>query len=223
MSWLHVDPTILSKLLIERHARTLLFVLIVAGFFLSWLLTCWMRRYALHTHLVDNPNERSSHSAPTPRGGGVAFVLLFLLLTLAMGVFGWVEQRLMIASLGAGAMVAVLGFVDDRSGLPARWRFLGHLAAAIWVLAWMGPVPPVPLFGVVVHLSYAGPLLCALYIVWMINLFNFMDGIDGIASVEAITTSLGGALLWWLAGSGNGWVVPWCLPATTSARRPGWW
>ena len=50
-------------------------------------------------------------------------------------------------------------------------------------------------------------MLCALYIVWMINLFNFMDGIDGIASVEAITTSLGGALLWWLAGSGNGWIA----------------
>ena len=53
-------------------------------------------------------------------------------------------------------------------------------------------------------MSYAGPPLCGLYLVWMVNLFNFMDG---IASVEAITATLVGALLWWLAGSGTGWLV----------------
>ncbi len=183
------------------------FLIVLAAFGLAWLLTLLVRRYALHTDLLDHPNERSSHTVPTPRGGGVGIVLSFLAIILAVGLLGLIEQQLMIAALGAGSMVAMLGFVDDRSSLPARWRFLGHLAAAIWVLAWMGPVPPVPLFGVVVDLSYAGPLLCALYLVWMINLFNFMDGIDGIASVEAITTSLGGALLWWLAGSGNGWIA----------------
>jgi Fuc2NAc and GlcNAc transferase len=184
-----------------------LFLIAPAAFGLAWLLTLLVRRYALHTDLLDHPNERSSHTLPTPRGGGVAIVLSFLAIIIAVGLLGLIEQRLMIATLGAGAMVAVLGFVDDRSSLPARWRFLGHLVAAIWVLGWMGPVPPVPLFGVMFHLSYAGPLLCALYLVWMINLFNFMDGIDGIASVEAITTSLGGALLWWLAGSGSGWIA----------------
>ena len=179
----------------------------LAGLVASWLLTALVRRYALHTNLLDLPNERSSHTVPTPRGGGVGIVLSCLAIIFVVGLQGLIEQWLMIATLGSGAMVAVLGFVDDRSSLPARWRLLGHLAAAIWVLGWMGPIPPVTLFGVVVNLSYAGPMLCALYLVWMINLFNFMDGIDGIASVEAITTSLGGALLWWLAGSGNGWVV----------------
>ena len=184
-----------------------LFLIVPAAFGLAWLLTRLVRRYALHTDLLDHPNERSSHTVPTPRGGGVGIVLSFLAIILAVGLLGLIEQRLTISALGSGAMVAALGFVDDRSGLPARWRFLGHLAAAFWVLAWMGPVPPVPLFGLVVDLSYAGPILCTLYLVWMINLFNFMDGIDGIASVEAITTSLGGALLWWLAGSGNGWIA----------------
>ena len=185
----------------------LLFLIAAMAFGLAWLLTLLVRRYALHTNLLDHPNDRSSHTVPTPRGGGVGIVLSFLAIILVVGMLGLIERRLMIAALGSGALVAVLGYVDDRSSLPARWRFLGHLAAAIWVLGWMGPVPPVPLFGAVVDLSYAGPMLCALYLVWMINLFNFMDGIDGIASVEAITTSLGGALLWWLAGSGNGWAA----------------
>lgn len=174
---------------------------------LSCLLTALMRRYALRTQMLDLPNERSSHATPTPRGGGVAIVVTFLALIVAMGLLGLIEQGLMAAALGAGLVVALLGFVDDRSSLPARWRFLGHAAAALWVLAWMGRIPPVPLFGKLVDLSYAGPLLSFLYIVWMVNLFNFMDGIDGIASVEAITTTLGGALLWWLAGTGSGWIA----------------
>ena len=185
----------------------LLLIFSMLGSGTAWLLTLVTRRYALHTNLLDMPNRRSSHTVPTPRGGGVGIVLSCLAIIFTVGLLGLIEQRLMIAALGAGGMVAALGFLDDRSSLPARWRFLGHLAAAVWVLGWMGPVPPVPLFGVVVDLSYAGPLLCTLYMVWMINLFNFMDGIDGIASVEAITTSLGGALLWWLAGSGTGWAA----------------
>jgi len=179
----------------------------LVGLAISWALTSLVRRYALATRLLDLPNERSSHTVPTPRGGGVAIVAAFVLLLLLLTVLDWVERRIAIASLGAGLVIALLGFQDDRHGLPARWRFLGHAAAAAWVLWWMGRIPHVPMFGVPIDLSYAGPALCGLYLVWMVNLFNFMDGIDGIASIEAITTSLGGAWLWWLAGSDTGWLV----------------
>ena len=181
--------------------------LLIGALLLSWALTGLVRRYAISADLLDHPNERSSHAVPTPRGGGVAIVASFLLLVLGLGLAGAIEPRLCIAICGSGLLVATLGFMDDRSSLPARWRFLGHAAAAVWVLWWMGRVPQMPVFGTLVDLSYAGPALCGLYLVWMINLFNFMDGIDGIASVEAITTTLGGALLWWLAGSGTGWFV----------------
>ena len=157
--------------------------------------------------MIDLPNERSSHTVPTPRGGGVAIVVSFLLLVAVLGAWGFIEPRLAVAILGAGLLVATLDFMDDRSSLPARWRFLGHAAAAAWVLCWMGRVPHMPVFGTLVDLSYAGPALCGLYLVWMINLFNFMDGIDGIASVEAITTTLGGAVLWWLLGVGTSWLA----------------
>ncbi len=177
------------------------------GFAMAWLFTWAVRRYALHTNLLDHPNDRSSHTVPTPRGGGVAIVASFMLLALAMGLLRLIEQRLMTAALGAGAVVALLGFLDDRASLPARVRFAGHALSAAWCIGWMNAIPRVPIFGQVVDLGWAGPALCGLFIVWMINLFNFMDGIDGIASVEAITTALGGALLWWLAGSGTGWVA----------------
>jgi Fuc2NAc and GlcNAc transferase len=181
--------------------------LLLTGLALSWCLTALARRHALATALMDHPNERSSHSVATPRGGGVAIVASFLLLTLGLGFTGQIERSLAIAIVGAGLLVAGLGYADDRKPLPARWRFLGHAAAAAWVLAWMGPVPAMPLLGVIVDLGWAGPALCGLFLLWMINLFNFMDGIDGIASVEAITVSLGGALLWWLTGTGGGVVL----------------
>ena len=186
---------------------TLMPYLLLCALLLSWALTGTVRRYAVSTQLLDHPNSRSSHLVPTPRGGGIAIVASLLLLTLGLGWAGSIEMPMCIALVGAGALVATLGFIDDRSGMPARWRFLGHATAATWVLAWMGRVPAMPLFGTLVDLSYAGPALCMLYLVWMVNLFNFMDGIDGIASIEAMTTALSGAALWWVAGSGTGWLV----------------
>jgi Fuc2NAc and GlcNAc transferase len=179
----------------------LLALLALAGLLLSWHLTGAAWRHALATELMDRPNARSSHSVATPRGGGVAIVASFLLLTLGLAGAGLVQPALAAAIVGAGLLVAGLGYADDRRPLPARWRFLGHVAAAAWVLGWMEPVPAMPLFGRIVDLGWAGPALCGLFLVWMINLFNFMDGIDGIASVEAITVCLAGALLWWLAGA----------------------
>lgn len=184
-----------------------LFVLVAIGLATAWTLTALARRYALSTQLLDHPNDRSSHTVPTPRGGGVAIVAAFVLLVLAMGLLGFVAQRLVIAALGSGAVVAILGFLDDRASLSARVRFAGHAFAATWCVGWMNAVPIVPIFGRSVDLGWAGPALCGLFIVWMINLFNFMDGIDGIASVEAVITALGGAMLWWLAGSGTAWML----------------
>lgn len=179
----------------------------LVGLAMSCLLTAMARRYALSSQLLDHPNDRSSHTVPTPRGGGIAIVASCLLLAVALSSLGLIEPRLLAATLGAGAVVAILGFMDDRSSVAARWRFMGHAAAATWVVFWLIHIPHVPVFGVILNLHFVGPLISAFYIVWMVNLFNFMDGIDGIASVEAITSALGGALLWWLAGSGSGWML----------------
>jgi Fuc2NAc and GlcNAc transferase len=180
---------------------------LTAGLALSLVLTGLMRRYALQAQLLDRPNERSSHTVPTPRGGGVAIVATFLLLVTVLAALGQIGTPLWAALVASGLVVATLGFLDDRRPLPARWRFAGHLLAAAWVLAWLGPIPPVPILGVAVDLGAAGVALSALYLVWSINLFNFMDGIDGIASLEAIGVACGGAFIWWLVQPGAPWPV----------------
>ena len=184
-----------------------LLILVMLGCVASWALTSSVRRYAMHADIVDRPNERSSHTVPTPRGGGVAIVVSFLGLVAVLFAIGSVDPRLAAALLGSGGVVAVLGFVDDRAPLRARWRFLGHLVAGVWVLYWLGPLPPVPLLGSVVDLGFGAIALALLYLVWSINLFNFMDGIDGIASLEAIAVSLGGAFVWWLTQPQGDWLL----------------
>ncbi|WP_426134520.1 MraY family glycosyltransferase [Pseudomonas sp. PWP3-1b2] len=174
--------------------------LIVVAVLLSFSFTAGMRRYALAKSIIDVPNARSSHSIPTPRGGGVSIVITYLLVLALFGITKFVPSSSVIALGGAGALVALIGFMDDHGHIAARWRLLGHFIAAIWALFWLGGLPPVNFFGVVVDLQWVGHLAAALYLVWMLNLYNFMDGIDGIASVEAISACLGACLLYWLAG-----------------------
>ncbi|WP_449123542.1 MraY family glycosyltransferase [Pseudomonas sp. MPG01] len=169
-------------------------VIVVVSFFLTWTL----RRYALSRSLMDIPNARSSHSVPTPRGGGVAIVLAF---TLALGMLlfaGLMSSSAFFAIAGGGALIAVIGFMDDHGHIAARWRLLGHFAASTWLLFWLGGLPAVEIWGGTFDLGWFGHVLAAFYLVWLLNLYNFMDGIDGIAGVEAVCVCLGACVLYWL-------------------------
>lgn len=168
---------------------------------LSLAMTALLRRYALARSIIDIPNARSSHSLPTPRGGGVAIVVAFLLALLFLGGAGLIDTASLVALFGAGLLVAVIGFMDDHGHIAARWRLLGHFCAAAWLLIWLGGLPPLQVFGFAPEMGWLGHTLAAFYLVWMLNLYNFMDGIDGIASVEAVSVCLGICLLYWLASS----------------------
>ncbi|MHC8291536.1 MraY family glycosyltransferase [Pseudomonas sp. XS1P51] len=173
--------------------------LVPALAFLSFVLTAALRRYALSRSIIDIPNARSSHTIPTPRGGGVAIVMTFLF---SLPVFGMLELapwHQLIAVGGAGALVAVIGFMDDHGHIAARWRLLGHFGAGIWALVCLGGFPPITLFGISLNLHWLGNFFAVVYLVWLLNLYNFMDGIDGIASVEALSACLGACLLYWLS------------------------
>jgi len=182
----------------------------------SLLMTAGLRHYALKRNVIDVPNARSSHTIPTPRGGGVAIVVSFLLAMTVLMFTGTAHVHTLIGLVGGGALIAAVGFMDDHGHIPARWRLLGHFLAAGWILAWMGGLPPVNVLGWVVDLGLAGTLLAAVYLVWMLNLYNFMDGIDGIASIEAITVCLSAAGLYGLTGLGQHAVLPLLLACSVA-------
>ncbi len=151
--------------------------------------------YARKKAILDIPNERSSHTLPTPRGGGVVFVALFLAVILLCPFFFPREASPWLALSGGGLAVAAVGWIDDRKTLPA-WQRLGiHSLAVLWALYHFGGMPSLSLGFTSLPLGMFGSILSFLGGVWMINLYNFMDGIDGLAAGEAVLVSIMSAFL----------------------------
>jgi Fuc2NAc and GlcNAc transferase len=168
--------------------------------FFSFGLTWLISRYALARGVIDLPNLRSSHTAPTPRGGGVAIVFSFSAASLTLFYFNMLPSAQIAALLGAGVFVAINGFWDDHVHIAVRWRLLGHFLASFWVLYWVDGLAPLSFFSWVIELGAFGYLISAIFLVYMLNLYNFMDGIDGIAAIEAVSVCASAAFLYWVKG-----------------------
>ena len=170
---------------------------LVAALLVAVVLTGVVRRYAVSRDLLDVPNPRSSHTVPTPRGGGLAIVATVLTGGLVLLVMGVISPCLFAGLFGAGVLVAGIGYLDDHRNVPARWRILVHFLAGALLLAFAGSLPPVPFLAVELVPGWGGTLLLLVFVVWLLNLYNFMDGIDGIAAVEAVTVCGCAAFLLW--------------------------
>jgi Fuc2NAc and GlcNAc transferase len=182
------------------------------------LLTALVRRFALLRGVLDVPNPRSSHTRATPRGGGVSIVATATLILIVLALRGSVPRDLLLTLAGGGVAVAAVGFADDHYTIPAGPRLAVHILAALWAVYWLGGLGSVRVGAHVAQLGWVGSVLATLGIVWLLNLFNFMDGIDGIAASEAIFIATAGALLssdadgvaaaaWVFAGSCAGFLL----------------
>ena len=154
----------------------------------SVITTGLVTRFLRQKSILDHPNERSSHSIPTPRGGGWGILLV---LVPGWGALG-VAQALLVGLVG----LAGVSWLDDRRGLPPLPRLLvqgGAVGLGLWALGdrlvFQGWLPD--------NLDHVLAALCWL---WFINLFNFMDGIDGLAGSEAASVAIGLALMAAIAG-----------------------
>ncbi len=160
-----------------------------------------MRSYALRKGMIDVPNQRSSHTAATPRGGGVAIASTFLITIFLFGVTGLLSSNVAWALSGGGALIAFAGWKDDQGHLPISVRLPAHFLAAIWALFWLDGMTYLHLGVTTINMGWAGPFITAVGVVWLTNLYNFMDGIDGLAAAQAICAGLGGGLLLFLGGA----------------------
>ncbi len=160
----------------------------------GWLTGRWIT-WARRAQWLDAPGKRRSHEIPTVTAGGWVLVLLWVLGSLAVGL--WLESSL-LHNWPLWLIVVVLSFVgwlDDQQGLPILPRLAVQLCSAAALLFWLWPefLPQQPLFW---RITVAGVLLLA--VVWYINAFNFMDGIDGLAGQQALVTF---ACMAWLAAN----------------------
>ncbi len=147
----------------------------------------WLSR----KQILDHPNERSSHSRPTPRGGGLAVTPVILIGWLIAALAGAALSGQGIVMAGGLALLA-LSWQDDRVSLPARTRLIVHLLA---VLAGLFALPADQLVFQGVLPFWADRAAVAFLWLWFLNLYNFMDGIDGITGVETACLSAGLILL----------------------------
>ena len=156
-----------------------------------------VRSWAARRRILDVPNERSSHTVPTPRVGGLAIVGVTVIgigIAGALGVLA-IESSLAWAVTGS-ILVAGVSFLDDIGELIPPVRLAAHVAAALPVVIVCKGLPAAVIPGVgTVRLGWAGAVLAVVWVVGLTNAFNFMDGIDGIAGGQALVAGLGWAAL----------------------------
>ncbi len=170
------------------------FLYLLLLFFASLALTWAVRRYALRRDLLDLPNERSSHRVPTPRGGGLAIAVAGMLALGFLGIRDVLEATMALA-LAAGALAALIGWLDDHRDLAPGPRLLVQVLTGLWALWWLGGLPEVDFGFFRLHAGLPGSLIALLGIVWLVNLYNFMDGTDGLAAGQAVTAAGAAGLL----------------------------
>lgn len=169
---------------------------LIASLLLSGAGVYGARALALRSNWLDRPNERSFHTKPVPRSGGLGMLLPVFLLGIWLGLAP-VDHHTWVVPWSLAFFIAILSYVDDRIELSRALRFAIHGLVAIFVLwmfgeGWAGK--PVPLFGTLLPEMLVGILLF-LWIAGLINAYNFMDGTDGIAGVVGIMVCFGYATL----------------------------
>ena len=176
-------------------------LIVLFVFLLSAGLSWYLCHPGAKLRIMDAPNERSLHQVPVPRTGGLAIIAALLAASLPFAP-NWLGEPVFVFVMVAAALVAIISFVDDRSGLSAKLRLLIHVIAAGLVMAG-GLVPDnFQLPGWQWSWAYAVALVfTGLFIVWMTNLYNFMDGMDGFAAGMTVCGFGAYALLGWQAGA----------------------
>lgn len=169
---------------------------------ISFAISVWFtRRFSSPdsiVYILDHPNERSLHDRPIPRGGGLA-ILIAIIACSALTIIFYSAHDLAPIAL-AVLIVTIISFFDDHYSIPPLYRFLVHVAVAGIVVYGDFFFQKIEIPGVTWEWPYmAGALFSALFIVWMINLYNFMDGMDGFASGMAVFGFGTFAILGWTA------------------------
>ncbi len=171
---------------------------------ISWIAVCLLLsalacgaylQLARRWQILAQPNERSSHSLPTPHGGGIPALCALAVTVLAAGITGVHWPLVYPALLGMAALLLVVGVLDDHHDLPAGARFACYWLCCVVAVAWLyralGPGIPAWL-----------AIVAIMALLWFTNLYNFMDGIDGIAASQCVlATATAGGLVVLTGGS----------------------
>ena len=160
----------------------------------SFLLTYLIKNYAMKKSLLDIPNDRSSHTIPTPHGGGIAIAITWFGGLVYLYISKQIEPTLFYA-LMSGMIISAVSYLDDLFNLSAKPRLLAQALVAMLGLYFLGGFESLNLGVFTIHNQIITNTFAFLLIVWYINLYNFLDGIDGYAGSEALFLTFAGFFL----------------------------
>lgn len=161
---------------------------------ISFLLTFIIKNYAIKKSLVADVNERSSHTVPTPHGGGVAIAITWFIGLSYLYVIDQIDSTLFY-SLIIGFIISIVSFFDDIYELSPKVRLTSQAFVSVVGLMVLGGLDSLN-FGIfVIENTIVNNIIAFIAIIWFINLYNFLDGINGYAGSEAIFLSLAGLII----------------------------
>jgi len=163
-------------------------------FLTSFILTLVIKNYYIKNALFNEVNERSSHTVPTPHGGGIAIAITWFVGILYLYFIDDIDTNLFYALL-IGIIISIVSFFDDIYELSAKLRIIVQSIVAIAGIYLLGGTKSLDFGLFVIENEIMTNIFSFLLIVWFINLYNFLDGINGYAGSEAIFLSVAGFLL----------------------------
>ena len=165
-----------------------IYIYLTIAAIISLILAYIIRKIAIAKKLTDIPNERSSHTIPTPRLGGIAILLVWYPGIFLLYIFNFIEKSLFFALL-SGILIVIVSIADDIKQVNAKIRLAIHFTASIIAFYFLGGLRQFIIHGIDFDYIFIFYPIVIIGMVWFINLFNFMDGIDGYAGSEAISIS----------------------------------
>jgi len=163
-----------------------------AIFCISFMGVAVYRRWGVKYNVLSIPNERSSHTEPTPHGAGIVIVVICLVTYIPISIY---ISGIVSWGYFAGAfLIAAISFIDDIYPIRFHWRLIVHTIAAVLLIADLETWHGITMLGGL-KFGILGYLLTFLWIVWMVNSYNFMDGIDGLAGLQAVIAAISWCLL----------------------------
>lgn len=190
----------------------MLSLIILSVLVLTWLTCFFYQSLAKRLGFLDHPDTRSAHELPIPTGAGIVLVFWFYIGLYLFWKMGFVPTNFFIASLG-GLPIALVGFADDIKKLRWQIRASIHGVCSAWCIFWVG-IPVIRLLGFFIEPNLLGYAFGGVALLWLINLYNFMDGIDGLAAAEVIFVCMAGILL--AEMQGKDWLILNFLLATVA-------
>jgi Fuc2NAc and GlcNAc transferase len=153
-----------------------------------------VKTYAIKKSLVDIPNDRSSHTIPTPHGGGIAIAITWFIGISYLFLNNEINSALYYALI-VGIIISVVSYIDDLFELSAKSRIIVQSLVAFLGLYFLGGLETIDLKLLSVDNQIITNIVAFFMIVWFINLYNFLDGIDGYAGTEALFLGVAGFIL----------------------------